>query len=55
MVKIVNDNYMYARLANFIKDRKTLSEESLDGMEEILQDSSKAKAVLDAAKISMGK
>ena len=55
MVKIVNDNYLYAKTAKFIKDRKNLSEDSLEGLEEILQDSAKAKAVLDASRMSMGK
>jgi len=31
LVKIVPDNYMYARVAHFIKNRKELSEESLPG------------------------
>ena len=54
-MKIVNDNFMYAMVAKFIKDRKTLTDESLEGLEEILQDSAKAKAVLDASRMSMGK
>ena len=54
-MKIINDNYMYARVAKFIKERKTLSEESLEGLEEIIQDSAKAQAVLDASRMSMGK
>jgi len=54
LVKIVNDNYMYARVVNFIKNRKELDEEKLAGMEEIIGDSAKAQAVLDASRSSMG-
>merc|ERR1711976_331658 len=54
MVKIVNDNYLYAQLAKFIGDRKTLTQEKVEGMEEILMDSAKAQAVYDASKASMG-
>jgi len=54
LVKIVPENYTFARLAKFIKNRKELSEESLEGLEEITMDSGKAKAILDASKSSMG-
>lgn len=54
LVKIVNDNYMYARTVYFIKNRKELSEASLEQLEEIIGDSSKAQAVLDASRSSMG-
>lgn len=54
LVKIVPENYTYARLAKFIKNRKELSEESLEGLEEITMDSAKAQAILDASRSSMG-
>lgn len=54
LVKLVSDNYLYAKCVQFIKDRKTLSEESLEGLEEIVMDSSVAQAIIDAAKMSMG-
>jgi nucleolar protein 56 len=76
LVKIVPDNYMYARVAHFIKNRKELSEESLPGnfltnpylllrfanyfvcllagLEELVQDESKAIAILGASRSSMG-
>lgn len=54
LVKIVPDNYTYARLAKLIKNRKELSEDSLEGIEEIVMDSGKAQAILDASKSSMG-
>ncbi|KAG2498922.1 hypothetical protein HYH03_003112 [Edaphochlamys debaryana] len=54
LVKIVNDNYQYARLALIIKDKSTLSEEKLPAMTEILADEAKSKEILDAARASMG-
>ena len=54
LVKIVNDNHMYTRVAQLIRDRKTLTEESLEPLEEIVMDSAKAQAILDASRSSMG-
>nr|CAG4641313.1 EOG090X0H59 [Eulimnadia texana] len=54
LVKIVPDNYLYARTAQYIKNRKELSEESLPHLEEIVMDSAKAQTILDAARSSMG-
>lgn len=48
------ENYTYARLAKFIKNRKELTDEALEGLEEITMDSAKAQAILDASKSSMG-
>jgi nucleolar protein 56 len=55
LVKIVNDNYQYAKLAKLIRNKSNLSEEQLDGMAEVLDgDESTAKQILDAARASMG-
>merc|ERR1719291_280115 len=54
LLKIVSDNYMYARLVKLIKRRDTLTKESLGAIEEIVMDETKAQAVLDASKYSMG-
>ena len=54
LVKIVSDNYMYAKAAQYIKSRKDFSEDKLEGLEEIVMDSAKAKAIYDASKSSMG-
>ncbi|KAK3705678.1 hypothetical protein QZH41_009523, partial [Actinostola sp. cb2023] len=54
LVKIVGDNYMYAKVAKFIKSRKDLSEEKLEALEEIVMDEGKAKAIYEASKSSMG-
>lgn len=53
-MKIVPENYTFARLAKFIKNRKDLTQDSLAGLEEITMDSGKAQAILDASKSSMG-
>jgi len=54
LVKIVPENYLFAKLAKFIKNRKELTNDSLEGLEEIIMDSGKAQAILDASKSSMG-
>lgn len=54
LVKIVPENYLFAKVAHYIKDRKSLSQESLEGLEEIVMDSEKAQAIIDASKMSMG-
>lgn len=55
LVKIVPDNYMYAQVARFVGNRKDLTDEQLDGLEEIVMDSTKALAIFEAARMSMGK
>ena len=54
LVKIVGDNYMYAKVAKFIKSRKDLTEDKLEALEEIVMDEGKAKAIYEASKSSMG-
>lgn len=54
LVKIVPDNYMFAKCAHFIKNRKNLTDESVTELEEILMDSAKAEAVVHASRMSMG-
>ncbi|GAB2269706.1 snoRNP complex protein nop56 [Dionaea muscipula] len=54
LVKIVNDNFLYAKLAKFIENKSNLSEDKLPHLTEILGDEDKAKEVLEAAKASMG-
>lgn len=54
LVKIVSDNYMYSRVVHLIKNRKELDESKLEELEEIIGDSAKAQAVLDASRSSMG-
>ncbi|XP_019198634.1 PREDICTED: nucleolar protein 56-like [Ipomoea nil] len=54
LVKIINDNYLYAKLAKFIEDKSQLSEDSLPALTEIVGDEDKAKEIIEAAKASMG-
>ncbi|KAF4098773.1 nucleolar protein 56 [Onychostoma macrolepis] len=54
LMKIVNDNSMYCKLAKLIGNRKELTEEMLEAIEEITMDSGKAQAILDASRSSMG-
>ena len=54
MVKIINDNYIYAQVAKFVKDKSTLSADSLPELIEITGDEDKAKDIIEATKASMG-
>ncbi|KAM6163785.1 LOW QUALITY PROTEIN: nucleolar protein 56-like [Rhynchocyon petersi] len=54
LVKFVNDNATYCRLAQFIGNRKELNEDKLEKLEELTMDEAKAKAILDASRASMG-
>merc|ERR1711976_1104953 len=54
LVKIVPDNYTFAKCVKVIKNRKELSEETITALEEVVMDSAKAKAIVDASKTSMG-
>lgn len=53
--KIVNDNYLYARVSKVIEDKSKLSEEHIPMLTDILGDEDKAKEVVEAGKASMGK
>ncbi|KAH8818916.1 Nop-domain-containing protein [Flagelloscypha sp. PMI_526] len=55
LVKLVPDNYQYARAAQFIGDKETLNEEKIPDLTELLEDDeTTARNVLDAARGSMG-
>ncbi|XP_032682646.1 nucleolar protein 56-like [Odontomachus brunneus] len=54
LVKIVSENYMYAKVAQVIQNRKELTEEKLEALEEVVMDTIKAQAIIDASKSSMG-
>ncbi|KAK1268018.1 putative nucleolar protein 5-2 [Acorus gramineus] len=54
LVKIVNDNYLYAKVARFVVNKAELSEDHIPGLADILGDEDKAKEVVEAAKASMG-
>ena len=54
LVKIVNENYMYARVVKLMKNRKEFDESQMELLEEIVMDAAKAQAIVDASKMSMG-
>jgi nucleolar protein 56 len=54
LVRIVSDNYQYAKVAKFIKDKSQLTEDAVEALTEIIGDEDKAKEVVEAAKASMG-
>ncbi|KAJ4829960.1 hypothetical protein Tsubulata_036060 [Turnera subulata] len=54
LVKIVNDNYLYAKIAKFIEDKAKLSDAQIPELTDIFGDEDKAKEVVEAAKASMG-
>jgi len=54
LVKIISDNYMYARLVRLIRKRESLTAEKLVEVEAVCMDATKAQEVLDASKHSMG-
>eukprot|EP00249_Psilotum_nudum_P018167 c26671_g2_i1 orf=219-2072(+) len=54
LVKIVNDNYLYSKVAKFVKDKSTLAENVLIDLTDIIGDEEKAREIIEAAKSSMG-
>lgn len=54
LVKIVPDNHTYAKVVKIVKNRKELTDELLEQLEECVMDSAKAQAIIDASKSSMG-
>ncbi|KAJ1555150.1 snoRNP complex protein nop56 [Cladochytrium tenue] len=55
LVKVVNDNLLYARCVKYIKNKSSLSEASIPDLENILdQDATRARQVVQAAQSSMG-
>ncbi|XP_057970378.1 nucleolar protein 56-like [Malania oleifera] len=54
LVKIVNDNYLYAKIATYVENKSELSEDKIPGLTDILGDEDKAKEIVEAAKASMG-
>ncbi|KAK2977906.1 hypothetical protein RJ640_002956 [Escallonia rubra] len=54
LVKIVNDYYRYAKVANYVENKLELSDDKLSGLTEIVGDEDTAKEIVEAAKASMG-
>lgn len=55
LVKIVNDNTAFARLAKLIGRRTSLNADSQEMLEEVVMDTAKAQQIIEASKTSMGK
>jgi len=53
-IKIVSDNLTFAKCVKIIKNRKELTDEKIQELEEVVMDSVKARAIIDASKASMG-
>lgn len=54
LVKIINDNYLYAKVVKFVKDKSNLSEDHIAELTDLIGDEEKAKEILEAARSSMG-
>ncbi|KAF3926311.1 hypothetical protein AA313_de0200775 [Arthrobotrys entomopaga] len=55
LIKIVSDNYQYAKLALFIRDKSKLTNDKLHDLAVIVNDDAEiAQSIIDAAKVSMG-
>ncbi|KAK1776552.1 protein SIK1 [Copromyces sp. CBS 386.78] len=55
LIRIVSDNGTYAKVVIAVGNKKSLSDESIDDLANVLnQDEDKAKAIIQAAKVSMG-
>ncbi|KAJ0104967.1 hypothetical protein Patl1_18303 [Pistacia atlantica] len=54
LVKIVNDNYLYARVVKLIEDKSKLSDDIIPALTDVLGDEDKAKEIVEAGKASMG-
>lgn len=52
--EIVKDNYQFARCAEFIGDRTSLTAEKVTGLNDIVMDEEMAKTILQASQRSMG-
>jgi RNA processing factor Prp31 len=54
LIKIISDNYTYARAVHLIKNRKDFSTDREDDLEAITMDSGKTAAVFEAMKTTIG-
>ncbi|XP_010938674.1 nucleolar protein 56 [Elaeis guineensis] len=54
LVKIISDNYLYAKIAKFVENKSELSEIHIPALADVVGDEDKAKEIVEAAKASMG-
>jgi nucleolar protein 56 len=55
LVKIVNDNYLYAKIAKFVVNKSDLAEKDIPALADLVGDEDKAKEIVEAAKASMAR
>lgn len=55
LAKIVNDNYLYAKVAKFVKNKSELSNDHIQALTDVVGDEDKANEIVEAAKASMGR
>ncbi|KAI0562839.1 box C/D snoRNP component Nop56 [Gracilaria domingensis] len=54
LVKVVPDNIQYARVVGIIRDKSSLSEDSVPELDKVLMNEDQARSVVSAAESSMG-
>ncbi len=54
LIKIIPDNYTYARVVHLMKNRKEFSNDREEELEAIVMDSGKTSAVFEAMKTTIG-
>jgi nucleolar protein 56 len=54
LVKVVSDNFQFARVVKFLKNKSEADESKIPGLVDITQDEGKAKEIIIAARTSMG-
>jgi len=54
LIKIVPENTLFVKCVKLIKNRKEITAEIVEPLSEVVMDSAKAQAILDASKSSMG-
>ena len=54
LIRIVSDNYTYARVVHLMKNRKEFTNEREEELEAITMDSGKTAAVFEAMKTTIG-
>ncbi|XP_064981849.1 nucleolar protein 56-like [Musa acuminata AAA Group] len=54
LMKIINDNYLYAKIAKSVENKSDLTEDHIPELADIVGDEDKAKEIVEAAKASMG-
>ncbi|KAJ5070888.1 nucleolar protein [Anaeramoeba ignava] len=54
LIKLVSDNYLYSQVCSFIQDKKSLSDNNIDALADIVSDEDLARKIVQAARSSMG-